>query len=170
MDLSKYIKDIPDFPKQGIIFKDICPLLNDAAAVDYAATLFAEAVKDKNITKVVGIESRGFLLGILIAQKLGVGFIPIRKPGKLPGEVLAKSYSLEYGEDCVEMQSDCLTAEDNVLLHDDVLATGGTAKAACELIETVGAKVAQVSFLMELKFLKGSEKLQNRSIHSLLEY
>mgnify|MGYP003650952180 CR=1 FL=1 len=168
MNLASYIHDIPDFPKPGIIFKDISPLLMDAAATAEAVNQLALSINELKPTKIVGIESRGFLLGILLAQKLGIGFIPIRKPGKLPGSILSQKYALEYGEDAIEIQQGALSPNEKVIIHDDVLATGGTASAACKLVEKCGAEVLQCNFLIELDFLKGREKLEQYEIASLL--
>lgn len=168
IDLKSYIKDIPDFPKEGIIFKDISPLLANAEATSHAVDLLAKGLYDLKATKIVGIESRGFLFGSLLAQKLNLGFVPVRKPGKLPGEVIRENYALEYGTDSLEIQANSIMPGDLVVIHDDILATGGTAAATCRLIENCGGKVIQVNFLMELDFLKGREKLKNCAIHSLM--
>ena len=133
MNLKNYIKDVPNFPKEGITFKDISPLLDNPEATNKAIESLAKGLHGIKVTKVVGIESRGFLLGILLAQKLRVGFVPIRKPGKLPGAILRQEYALEYGEDAIEIQEDSIEQGDFVIVHDDVLATGGTAAAACKL-------------------------------------
>lgn len=168
MILKNYIADVPDFPKKGIIYKDISPLLASAEATTHAVNLLTKGLVDIKATKVIGIESRGFLFGSLLAQKLGLGFIPIRKPGKLPGDVLSESYTLEYGTDRLEIQTERLNPEDLVIVHDDILATGGTAEAACRLVERCGAKVVQCNFLLELDFLNGRDKLKNYELHSLL--
>ncbi|MFH2201826.1 MAG: adenine phosphoribosyltransferase [Elusimicrobiota bacterium] len=170
VDLKEHIRDIPDFPKKGIIFKDITPLLGSpqafAAVVDRIAAHYAAA----GIKKVAGIEARGFLFAGAVAKQLGAGVIPIRKKGKLPYRTLAAEYALEYGTDSVEIHEDAATAGEPVLLIDDVIATGGTAAASCELLEKTGAKIAGVCFIIELGFLKGREKLAGREIFSLLEY
>lgn len=170
MDLKSIIRDIPDFPKKGIIFKDITTLLKNPDALFSATEELYNLAKNKKITKVAGIESRGFILGGLLAHKLKAGFVPIRKPGKLPSEKLSESYSLEYGTDSIEIHKDAIEPGDIVLLHDDLLATGGTMKAACNLIEKLGGKVVQISFLIELTFLNGREKLKKYEVHSLIEY
>ncbi|MBM4172165.1 MAG: adenine phosphoribosyltransferase [Ignavibacteria bacterium] len=170
MNLKDTIRDVKDFPKKGIIFKDITTLLKDPKAISIAVEELYKLVKDKKITKVVGIESRGFILGAALALKLGVGFIPIRKPGKLPAERIAESYSLEYGTDSIEIHKDAIEQGDVVLLHDDLLATGGTMKAACNLVERLSGKVGQISFLIELSFLKGRENLNGYDVHSLIQY
>ncbi|MCC4212427.1 adenine phosphoribosyltransferase [Leeuwenhoekiella parthenopeia] len=170
MDLKNYITDVPDFPKEGIVFKDISPLLVNARATNYAVELLAKGLYDIKATKVIGIESRGFLFGSLLAQKLGLGFVPVRKPGKLPGKILSESYDLEYGTDSLEIKAESIAEGDLVIVHDDVLATGGTAAAACRLVEHCGGKVVQCNFLMELDFLNGRKKLSSYSLHSLLHY
>ncbi len=170
MDLKKLIRDVPDFPKHGIIFKDITTLLKSPDGLIDAAEKFHNLSKDKGITKVVGIESRGFIIGGILAERLKAGFVPIRKPGKLPAETLSESYSLEYGTDTIEIHKDAIQAGDSVLLHDDLLATGGTMEAACKLVEKLGGKVVQISFLIELSFLNGREKLSKYDVHSLIQY
>ena len=153
MNLENYIRDIQDFPKPGIGFKDITPLLSNPEATSACLELLASTLADKNINKVIGVESRGFFFGILLAQKLNAGFVPVRKPKKLPFETISASYELEYGTDTLEMHIDAIQKGDKVLIHDDVLATGGTAKAVCELVEQLGGEIVQMNFLMELSFL-----------------
>ena len=170
LTLQSFVRDIPDFPKKGIVFKDITPLLKDAAAFKSMVDAFTARYQGKGVTQVAVIESRGFLLGSAIAHRLGAGLIPIRKKGKLPWKTIAASYELEYGTDSIEVHQDAAGAKDKVLIIDDVIATGGTAKAACELIEKLGAGVAGVGFLIELSFLKGREKLAGREIFSLITY
>ena len=170
MEFKKYIRDINDFPKQGIVFKDITPLLNNAKVLEQATNALYNLIKDKKIDKVVGLESRGFFFAPLLASKLNAGFIPIRKPGKLPSEVLSKSYALEYGSDILEIHTDSIVPGERILLHDDVLATGGTAKTACELITALGGEIVQCNFLIELDFLNGREKIAEFNIESLLHY
>ena len=170
MDLKKLIRDVPDFPKKGIIFKDITTLLKDSAGLSSAIDELYNLVKNKQITKVAGIESRGFILGGALAQRLNAGFIPIRKPKKLPSETISESYSLEYGTDSIEIHKDAIVPGDKVLLHDDLLATGGTMEAACKLIEKLGGEIAQISFIIELDFLDGKERLKNYDVHSLIHY
>lgn len=169
-DFKKWVHDVPDFPKKGIVFKDITPLLSDAKAFAGAIDKMAEPFVGKGITLVAGIESRGFLLATPIAYYLKAGVVPIRKKGKLPRQVLSASYDLEYGQDTIEAHADAFPKGAKVLLVDDVLATGGTAKAACELIDKAGGKVQGLSFLIELTFLGGRSKLPGRSIQSLLPY
>ncbi len=169
-EIKKYIRGIEDFPKAGIHFKDITPLLGNKDAYELCLQKLIEMVGDEKIDKVVGIESRGFFFGMLLAQKLNAGFVPIRKPGKLPFNTVKEPYLLEYGMDSLEIHEDAILKGERVLLHDDVLATGGTARAACNLIESLGGKIIQCNFLIELKFLNGSQKLKNRPLKSLLKY
>lgn len=170
MELRSLIRDVPNFPKQGIIFKDITTLLKDPAGLNNAVEKLLNFLQNKQITKVVGIESRGFILGGIVAQKLGAGFVPIRKPGKLPAECISESYSLEYGTDKIEIHKDAIQKGDKILLHDDLLATGGTMEAACKLVERLGGEVVQISFLIELSFLSGREKLKNYDVRSIIQY
>jgi adenine phosphoribosyltransferase len=170
LDPAAFIKDVPDFPKKGIVFKDITPLLADPAAFAAALERMAEPFKDAGIRYVAGIESRGFLLAAPLALRLGAGLVPIRKKGKLPRQTVSASYDLEYGQDSIEAHADAFPAGSKVLLVDDVLATGGTAKAACELIEAVGGQVAGAAFLIELGFLNGREKLAGRDVRALVKY
>ena len=170
MKLKNLIRDVPDFPKQGIIFKDITTLLKDPNGLNNATEKLLNFLHNKEITKVVGIESRGFILGGIIAQNLGAGFVPIRKPRKLPAECISESYSLEYGTDRIEIHKDAIQKGDKVLLHDDLLATGGTMEAACKLVERLGGEVVQISFLIELNFLNGREKLKNYDVRSIIKY
>lgn len=168
--LQDKIRDIPDFPKPGIIFKDISPLVKDPATLRIAVYQLLHPFLGKKITAVAGMEARGFIFGSLAAWELGVGFVPLRKPGKLPYDVQSVSYDLEYGSATLEAHIDALTEEDHVLLIDDLLATGGTAKASCELVESLGATVEACAFVVELDALKGREKLENYMVHSLLHY
>ncbi len=170
MEFKKLIRDIPNFPKQGIIFKDITTLLKNPEGLNNAADELVNSIHGKHITKVAGIESRGFILGGIVAQKLGAGFIPIRKPGKLPAESISESYSLEYGTDRIEIHKDAIQKGDKILLHDDLLATGGTMEAACKLVERLGGEVVQISFLIELNFLHGRDKLKKYDVRSLIQY
>ena len=170
MSLKKYIRDVQDFPKEGILFKDITPLLlNPQARIECLEVLLSE-LKDKKIDKVIGVESRGFFFGILLAESLNAGFIPVRKPKKLPFETISATYDLEYGTDALEIHTDAIQKGDRILIHDDVLATGGTAKAVCELVERLGGEIVQVNFLMELTFLNGREKLGNNKIFAAMTY
>ncbi len=159
MDLASYIRDIPDFPEKGIVFKDITPLLADAAAFRQAVDTIADDFAEYGVTKVVGAEARGFIFGGALAYVLDAGFVPARKPGKLPWTTTRADYALEYGTNSLEVHADALGPDDVVLIVDDVLATGGTAAAKHELIVSTGAKVAGFAFLIELDFLSGREKL-----------
>jgi len=169
-EAKKLILDVPDFPKKGIIFKDITPLLGDPAGFRGAIEALAEPFRGKGIEKVAGIESRGFLLAAAIALRLDAGVIPIRKKGKLPRKTLAASYALEYGTDAVEAHADAAPRGCRVLLVDDVLATGGTASAACRLLDELQVELCGLSFLIELDFLAGRKKLDGRRVHSLIHY
>jgi adenine phosphoribosyltransferase len=164
------IRDIADFPNEGIIFKDITPLLKDPEILNFAVNALIEPFKQSDIKAVVGMEARGFIFGSLAATALGVGFIPLRKPGKLPHKTESVDYDLEYGSNQLEVHIDALQQGDRVLIIDDVLATGGTAKASCELIEKLGGKVVACSFVIELNDLNGRHKLTNYSVHSLVKY
>ena len=170
MNLQDFIRSVPDFPKKGIVFKDITTLLKEPEVFAATADMLYNFSKKLGVQKVAAIESRGFLFGSLLAQRLGAGFVPIRKPKKLPAEVYSQSYTLEYGEDTIEMHQDAIKKGERVLLHDDLLATGGTAEAACKLIEQAGGVIVQASFLIELTFLKGREKLGNYDVVSLIRY
>ena len=168
--LKAKIRDIPDFPKPGIVFRDISPLVRDAATLRLAVHQLLHPFLGERLTVVVGIEARGFIFGSLIAWELGIGFVPMRKPGKLPFDVHRVSYDLEYGSAALEVHIDALTDQDRVLLVDDLIATGGTAAASCELIEKMGAEVAGCAFVVELDDLKGRQKLEKHRIHSLVHY
>jgi adenine phosphoribosyltransferase len=168
--LRNKIRDIPDFPKPGIIFKDITPLVRDPAAMRLAVHQLIQPFLGRDITAVAGMEARGFIFGSLVAWDLGLPFIPLRKPGKLPYEVQSVDYDLEYGSATLEAHIDAFSVNDKVLLIDDLLATGGTAKASCDLVEKMGAKVEACAFVVELDFLLGREKLSNYEVHALLHY
>jgi adenine phosphoribosyltransferase len=170
MDLKNYIRDIKDFPDKGIVFKDITPLLNDATAMRAATEALLRMLGGQKIDKVVGMESRGFFFAPLLASKLNAGFVPVRKEGKLPYSRIGETYSLEYGTDTLEMHKDAIEPGERVLVHDDVLATGGTAKAVCKLVERLGGEVVQCNFLLELDFLMGIEKLNGYEVRSLIHY
>jgi adenine phosphoribosyltransferase len=170
MALQNYIRDIQGFPKEGILFKDITPLLIDPNARKECLQILVDAVKDKQIDKVIGVESRGFFFGMLIAQELNVGFVPVRKPNKLPYETISATYELEYGSDSLQIHIDAIQKGDRILIHDDVLATGGTAKAVCELVERLGGEIVQINFLMELSFLNGREKINTYPVFAALTY
>lgn len=164
------IRDVPDFPKPGVLFKDITPLLADPAGVPSVTSILAARYRAQEIDYIVAIESRGFFFGMALAIELGIGLIPIRKAGKLPHETVSERYELEYGHDTIEMHSDLLTSASRVVLVDDVLATGGTAAAAARLIESLGAEIAEITFLMELDFLKGRSLLGKRPVYSIVNY
>jgi adenine phosphoribosyltransferase len=170
MDIKKYIRDVHNFPKEGILFKDITPLLGDMKAYNACLNQLLHLVEKNNVDWVVGMEARGFFFGIALAKALDVGFIPIRKKGKLPSEVVSVTYDLEYGTDTLQMHSDAIKPGDRVLIHDDVLATGGTAAAACKLVESLGGVVVQCNFLMQIDFLKGEDQLKKYQVKSLLHY
>ncbi|GBF19537.1 MULTISPECIES: adenine phosphoribosyltransferase [Arenibacter] len=170
MDFKKYVRDIPDFPEKGISFKDITPLLQDANALASAAEALFELIKNKKVDKVVGMESRGFFFAPLLATRLNSGFVPVRKRGKLPHQIISEPYALEYGTDVLEIHVDSILKGEKVLIHDDVLATGGTAKAVCKLIEKLGGEVVQCNFLLELEFLKGRDKLSGYPVEALIRY
>jgi adenine phosphoribosyltransferase len=170
LDLRSLIRDIPDFPTPGIVFKDITPLLANAAALAEAVRLLAEHARPLDVQYVVAAEARGFLLGPALALELGAGFVLARKPGKLPYETVSAEYLLEYGSDQLELHSDALAGGGRVLVHDDLLATGGTAAALCDLVEQLGGEVVGCHFLVELAFLAGRERLAGREVHALLSY
>ena len=168
--LKSVIRDIPDFPKKGIVFKDITTLLKDAQAFRQAVEDLCAPYRDNKIDTIVGVESRGFIFGGAMAVALGVGFVPARKPGKLPAETLKEEYALEYGTDAVEIHRDAIREGMRVLVVDDLLATGGTAAATIRLVENLGGRIIGVAFLIELNFLKGRDKLGNKPIHVLIDF
>jgi len=170
LDLKKTIRSISDFPKPGIVFRDITTLLQDPAALKEAVDRIAERFEGEKVDVVVGAEARGFIFGPAVAYKLGVGFIPIRKPGKLPYETISATYELEYGADIVEIHKDAVSPGQRVLMIDDLLATGGTMAASCELVEKLGGLIVACAFVIELSFLKGREKLPNYEVFSLVDY
>ena len=167
---KRLIRDIHDFPKEGIVFKDITPVLQDAAAFREITERLTEYARGKQVDVIVGIESRGFIFGAPIAVMLGTGFVPVRKLGKLPGETIRQEYALEYGTNTVEMHKDAIRAGQRVLIVDDLLATGGTALAAANLIESLGGEVVGLAVLVELTFLNGAEVMADYEVHSLIEY
>lgn len=169
-NLKKLIREVPDFPNPGINFYDITTLLKDANGLEETIDAMTEACRGMDIDTVIGIESRGFIFGTPLAYQLGVGFIPVRKPNKLPSEKVAVSYDLEYGQDTLEMHKDAVGEGHNVLIVDDLLATGGTAKAVVDLVEGVGGKVAGLLFAVELDFLGGRQKLSGHNVKSLINY
>ena len=173
VDLRSLVRDIPDFPKPGIAFKDITPILADPAALDAAVSGLAAAIRERAggpIDVVIAAEARGFLLGPAVARELGAGFVLARKPGKLPWSTVRAEYLLEYGSDALELHSDAISAGARVLVHDDLLATGGTARALCSLAEQLGGTVVGCAFLIELEFLAGREVLAGYDVHALLGY
>jgi len=170
IELKQKVRDIHDFPKPGIVFRDITPLLGDPVALAQVIDHFTERYQDKNIDAVVGIESRGFIFGAPLALQLNAPFVPVRKPGKLPFETVSESYELEYGTDSVEMHLDAVQPGARVLVIDDLLATGGTASATVSLVRKVGAEVVEVAFVIELAFLQGKEKLADVDVFSMISY
>jgi adenine phosphoribosyltransferase len=169
-DLKTYIREVPDFPKPGILFYDITTLLKDPLALRMTVDRFVWLFTQKRIDKVIGIESRGFMFGPSVAYDLNAGFVPVRKPGKLPAKTVRQSYDLEYGSDAIEMHADAVEPGERVLIVDDLIATGGTALAAARLVESVGGTVAGFGFIIELTFLPGRQKLQGYEVESLIRY
>ncbi len=170
LDLKKFIRDIPDFPKPGILFKDVTTLLQDKKALKASVDLLARQFAKKGVKYVVGIESRGFIFGTALAYKLGVGFIPVRKKGKLPAKTRSVTYDLEYGTDTLEIHADALKKGDKVLIIDDLLATGGTVDAVVKLVSDSGAKIAGVGFIIELTFLNGRDRLKGLPVFAAIKY
>ena len=170
MDLASKIRDIPDFPKRGIVFKDIMPLLADAEALHETVERLAEFAEPRKPDLILGAEARGFILGAALAYRLGTGFIPARKPGKLPWRTVSVKYALEYGFDALELHADAIKPGTRVIIHDDLLATGGTARAKVDLVEQLGGDVVGLPFIIELEFLNGRERLQGYDVFSLLQY
>ena len=170
VDLRKFIRDIPDFPRPGIVFKDITPLLLDPRALDASVARLAQFAKPLDVDFVVAAEARGFILGGALARQLGAGFVPARKPGKLPHETVSAQYALEYGIDALEVHADALAGGPRVLIHDDLLATGGTAGALCDLVARLGGEIVACAFLVELSFLGGRARLASQRVHSRIEF
>ncbi len=170
MNLAEFIRDVPDFPRPGIGFKDITPLMLDPAALAGTIDLLSERAEGRGVDLVVAAEARGFVLGGAVAARIGAGFIPARKPGRLPAEVSSVEYALEYGVDALEVHRDALEGGARVLVHDDLLATGGTARALCDLVEGAGAQVVACAFVIELAFLDGRGRLRPHEVHSLISY
>jgi adenine phosphoribosyltransferase len=170
LDLRACIRDTPDFPSPGVVFKDISPLLLDARALDASIRGLAELAAPFGVEYVIAAEARGFILGAALSRELGAGFVPARRPGKLPGETVSAEYALEYGLGTLEVHADALAGGHRVLVHDDVLATGGTAAALCELVERLGGEVAACAFLIELRFLGGRRRLVPRPVLTLIDY
>ena len=169
-ELKARIRDVPDFPEPGVIFKDIMPLLADAAALRGTVDLLAEWVEPRRPDVILGAEARGFILGASLAYKLGCGFVAARRPGKLPWQTVSATYALEYGENSLELHADAIADGASVLVHDDVLATGGTARAICDLVEQLGGQIVGVAFVIELAFLEGRQHLNGYDVYSLLTY
>ena len=170
IDLRQLIRSVPDFPKPGIVFRDITPLLADPAGLDQAVAQLADPYRDRKVDLVAAVESRGFIFGAAVARQLGAGFVPIRKPGKLPAATTKASYQLEYGSDTIEIHTDAISPGQRVLLLDDLLATGGTMAAACQLVQGLGGEIVGIAFLIELAFLNGRAKLTDYEILSLITY
>jgi adenine phosphoribosyltransferase len=170
MDLRDRVRDVPDWPEQGVVFRDITPLLRDSEALDQTIHELAEWGKTRTPDVVVGAEARGFILGAAIAREIGCGFVPARRPGKLPPETVGATYALEYGQNTLEVHPETIRKGDRVLIHDDVLATGGTVEAIAGLVEGLGAEVVGVEFIIELTFLDGRERLAKYEFHSLITY
>ena len=170
LDLRSRIRDIPDYPKPGIVFRDVTPLFLDAEALDHSIALLAAWASEREVDFVVAAEARGFILGAAVASRIGAGFVPARKRGKLPREVESVEYALEYGVDALEVHRDALSGGARVLVHDDLIATGGTAEALCRLVESAGATVVGCAFLVELAALDGRRRLGDREVHSLVTY
>jgi len=169
-DLKAFIREVPDYPKPGILFYDITTLLQDPYALRMTVDRFVWMSSGKRVDKVVGMESRGFIFGPIVAYNLNAGFVPVRKPGKLPSEIVSETYDLEYGSDSLEIHSDAVKAGENVLVVDDLIATGGTALATAQLVEGLGGNVVGLAFLIELTFLEGRKKLDGYLVESLLRY
>jgi adenine phosphoribosyltransferase len=168
--LKARIRDVPDFPEPGVLFKDIMPLLADPACFHEVTDLIADWAEPRKPDVILGAEARGFILGATVAYKLGCGFVAARRPGKLPWKTVSATYALEYGENSLELHADAITSGQRVLVHDDVLATGGTARAICDLAEQLGGEIVGVAFVIELDFLEGAKRLEGRDVHSLIHY
>ena len=170
MNLADKIRDVPDFPEPGIVFKDIMPLLADPATLHETVDLLADWIEPRKPDLILGAEARGFILGAALAYKLGCGFIAARRPGKLPWKTVSATYALEYGENTLELHADAITPGARVLVHDDLLATGGTAAAICDLVEQLGGEIVGLAFVIELTFLEGRKHLEKHDVHSLITY
>ena len=168
--LKARIRDVPDFPEPGVLFKDIMPLLADPACLHEVTDLIADWAEPRKPDVILGAEARGFILGATVAYKLGCGFVAARRPGKLPWKTVSATYALEYGENSLELHADAITSGQRVLVHDDVLATGGTARAICDLAEQLGGEIVGVAFVIELDFLEGVKQLEGRDVYSLIHY
>jgi adenine phosphoribosyltransferase len=170
IDLKERIRDVPDWPEQGVTFRDITPLLRDPRALDQTIEDLAEWGRERRPDIVLGAEARGFILGAAIARQIGCGFVPARRPGKLPPETIGATYALEYGENSLELHPETISEGARILIHDDVLATGGTVEAIAGLVEHLGAEVVGAAFIIELTFLGGRERLQRHELYSLIQY
>ena len=170
MDLKKYIRDIPDFPQKGIIFRDITTLLIEPEPFKYVIDVLVDRYKNEKIDKLVSVEARGFIFGGVVAYKLNCGFVPVRKPGKLPAETVALEYTLEYGKNTIEIHKDAIKSDERVLVFDDLLATGGTVQATCKLVEQLGGQVIECAFVSELTYLEGRDKLKDYKLFTLIQY
>jgi adenine phosphoribosyltransferase len=170
MDLKKYIRNIPDFPQKGVMFRDITTLTKEPKAFKYVIDTIVNHYKDEKIDKVVSVEARGYIFGGVIAYHLNCGFVPVRKPGKLPAEILSKEYTLEYGSNTIEIHKDAIEQGEKILVFDDLLATGGTVLATCQLVEQLGGTIVGCAFITKLTYLKGDDKLKRYKIFSLVDY
>ena len=170
LNLEDYIRNIPDFPKPGILFRDVTTLIQDGKAFKESVNLLVNKYKGKRVDKVVAVEARGFIFGAAVAYRLGVGFVPVRKKGKLPFKTNSVTYSLEYGTDTLEIHQDAIKKDDNILVIDDLLATGGTVKAVAELIEGLGGRIMSIAFIIELFDLNGRDKLKGYDVYSLIKF
>ena len=170
MELKKYIRNIPDFPKRGIMFRDITPLLKEPEPFAYVINTIVERYRPKNVNKVVSVEARGYIFGGALAYNLGCGFIPVRKPGKLPDKTISMEYTLEYGKNVIEIHRDAINPGERILVFDDLLATGGTIWATCKLVEKLEGKVIGCAFVIDLTYLGGKEQLKDYDVYTLIEY
>jgi adenine phosphoribosyltransferase len=170
VNLADKIRDVPDFPEPGIVFKDIMPLLADPATLQETVDKLAEWIEPRRPDLIIGAEARGFILGAALAYKLGCGFVAARRPGKLPWKTVSATYALEYGENALELHADAISEGARVLVHDDLLATGGTAAAICDLVEQLGGEIVGLAFVIELLFLEGRKQLEKHDVHSLITY
>ncbi|HBC46506.1 MAG TPA: adenine phosphoribosyltransferase [candidate division Zixibacteria bacterium] len=169
-ELKNKIRNVPDFPIKGVMFRDITTLVKDKVAFKYVIDHLYERYKNKKIDQIIGIESRGFIFGGALAHRLGCGFVPARKPGKLPGETIEESYELEYGRTSLQLHTDAIKKGDRVLVLDDLLATGGTIRATTNMVERLGGTIVEIAVVIELSFLKGRDKLKNYNIYAMLDY
>ncbi len=170
MDLKKYIRDIPDFPQKGVMFRDITTLLVEPTAFRYTVDALVDKYKNEQVNKIVSVEARGYIFGGVLAYNLSCGFIPVRKPGKLPAETVSQDYTLEYGKNTIEIHKDAISRGERILVFDDLLATGGTVKATCQLVEKLGGTVIGCAFIINLSYLNGMEKLKDYPVFYLIEY